>query len=154
MSLTNLSFVEMTSKKCQWREHLYSADAEVTWQVAEGHSKAGLHSAQLAQRTSGRLTLVFLPVHQLQELSNTEAVQPHTVQDFSLYSLYSKTSPLTGFACQDWVPAVYPLENSLNNCTPSKISLQVCFMPTDLQIISFQLAKENLEVTCFVLEKT
>lgn len=34
-------------------------DVEDAWQVAAGQSKAGLHSAQLAQSTPGRLTIVF-----------------------------------------------------------------------------------------------
>lgn len=95
----NLSFIEMTSEKCQWREHLYSADAEAAWQVAEGESKAGLHSAQPAQSTPGRLTLVFLTMHRLQELSNTDVVQPHTMQDFSIVYI-PNLHQLTGFACQ------------------------------------------------------
>lgn len=77
-----------------------------------------------------------------------------TMQDFSLLFIFQNFTHSQALLVKgNRVPAVHPLANSLNNCTPSKISLHVCFMPTDLQIISLQLVKENLQITCFVLEK-
>lgn len=77
-----------------------------------------------------------------------------TMQDFSLLFIFQNFTHSQALLVKgNGVPAVHPLANSLNNCTPSKISLHVCFMPTDLQIISLQLVKENLQIPCFVLEK-
>lgn len=66
-------------------------------------------------------------------------------QNFS----HSQVLPVKG----NRAPAAFPLESSLNNCTPSKIPLQVCLVPTDLQIISLQYVKENLQMTHFVPQK-
>ena len=101
--------------------------------------KAGLHSAQLAQSTLGRLTIgFFLPCTNSRSLITLRQFSS-TQYKISLLFIFqnfthSQVLPVKG----NRAPAALPLENSLNNCTPSKIALQVWLVPTDLQIISLE----------------
>lgn len=117
-----------------WRAAQRVAEG-VSPSTAQGRLALGVPCLKHSWKTNNRF---LLALHRLQKLDNTEAVQPHTMQDFSTV-YFPKLRPLPSFACLgNRAPPALPLENSLNNCTPSKILLQVCLVPTDLQIISLQ----------------